>query len=181
MERPLFGFALECFLVVSLGLVSFTLCIVAELKKSKRKDLRLDGELCYLPGSDSFGFGIAALVCLFIAQMVGSFIIWKKSCLGHRSGCKARKPTLSSLFLSLSWISFGIALILLGTATSMSQKQAIGQGWLDGDCYTVKNGIYGGSGILVLISVTCTLVSGILTQRKSQVGQVQKVHHAQVV
>lgn len=68
-------------------------------------------------------------------------------------------------------ISFVMAVTLISTATSMSRKQSYGKGWLDGECYLVKQGIYIGSGILVLMSVGSTLGLVIATMRKHQVDQ----------
>lgn len=50
-------------------------------------------------------------------------------------------------------LSFGLAAILLGTASGMSNRQAYGRGWLDGDCYLVKDGVYIGSAILAVSTV----------------------------
>lgn len=68
-------------------------------------------------------------------------------------------------------VSFVIAVTLISTATSMSRKQSYGEGWLDGECYLVKQGIYIGSGILVLVTVGSTLGLAITTMRKSQVEE----------
>ncbi|GKU96011.1 hypothetical protein SLEP1_g9294 [Rubroshorea leprosula] len=35
----------------------------------------------------------------------------------------------------------------------MSREQPYGEGWLDGECYTVRNGVYVGSGMLSLVTV----------------------------
>lgn len=65
-------------------------------------------------------------------------------------------------------MSFGIAVVLMSGAISMSRKQPYGKGWLDGECYLVKEGTYIGSAILVLITIGSTLGSAVATQRKSQ-------------
>lgn len=72
-------------------------------------------------------------------------------------------------------IGFVMAVTMIGTATSMSRKQSYGEGWLDGECYLVKQGIYIGSGIMVLMSVGSTLGLVIATMRKHQVDQDFKV------
>ncbi|KAJ7953296.1 Chitin synthase, putative (DUF1218) [Quillaja saponaria] len=66
---------------LSFGLISFLSCIIAETKRHKKKDLKMDGKLCYLPANHAFGFGIAALICLFIAQIIGSSIVFRNSLL----------------------------------------------------------------------------------------------------
>lgn len=58
--------------------------------------------------------------------------------------------------------------ILIGAATSMSQSQQFGDGWLDGECYIVKDGVYIGSAILILITLSSTISSAIMTMRKGQ-------------
>lgn len=52
-----------------------------------------------------------------------------------------------------SRVSFGIVVILLIAATSMSRKQLYGKGWLNGECYIVKGGTYSGSAILILVTI----------------------------
>ncbi|CAK9138800.1 unnamed protein product [Ilex paraguariensis] len=177
METPQYGFLLIFSLVTTLGLISCSFCIAAEFKRSKEDSLRINGTLCYLPGSTAFGFGVAALIFLFIAQIIGNVIVCKNFCSGRRrSSCKAEKPSIASIFLVLSWISFGVATILIGAATSMTRRQPLGEGWLDGECYIVKDGVYSGSAVLVLITVSSQLISLILITKKSQVEKDQKVH-----
>nr|KAJ0199836.1 hypothetical protein LSAT_V11C600305470 [Lactuca sativa] len=55
--------------------------------------------------------------------------------------------------------SFFMAFILMGIASSMSRKQIYGEGWVDGKCYLVKNGVYVASGILFLIAIISTIFS----------------------
>ncbi|MCD7462039.1 hypothetical protein HAX54_047650 [Datura stramonium] len=103
-------FPLLVSIVIALGLISFSLCIAAEFKKSKKKDLRLDGKYCYIPGSSSCGLGIAALTCLFIAQFIGNLLIcrnfFSRDKFGNMSCNKSEKKNkhiLAGLFLALSW------------------------------------------------------------------------------
>ncbi|KAL6985571.1 hypothetical protein U1Q18_018947 [Sarracenia purpurea var. burkii] len=163
--------------MAALGVVSFALCVASEFKRTKRKDLKLDGGLCYLPGSRAFGFGIAALICLFGAQIIGNFIIcaefWSRE---KRIGCRAPKPTVACAFLLLSWISFGISVILIGAATSMNKRQPYGEGWLDGECYVAKDGVYIGAAILVLVALCSTLASITVTNKKREVEQGRKIY-----
>lgn len=77
----------------------------------------------------------------------------------------------------LNWeasrISFGIAVILLGSATSMSIRQPYGKGWLNDDCYVVKDGVFFGSAILVLLTIGFMLGSAVTskTRQKTQIDQ----------
>ncbi|CAA2992730.1 Hypothetical predicted protein [Olea europaea subsp. europaea] len=171
------NFVLLFSLIITLGLVSFSLCLAAEFNKSK--DLRFDDELCYLPGSPAFGFGIAALICLFAGQLIGNlFVCTKFSARVHRSSCddKLQRPIIATIFLVFSWISFGVCVILISTATSMSRSQSFGEGWLDGECYIVKSGVYIGSGILAVLALGLTLGSDIATTRQRRVEEDMKVH-----
>lgn len=72
-------------------------------------------------------------------------------------------------------MSFVIGGTLLSTATSMSREQPYGLGWLDGECYLVRQGIYIGSGILILIAIGCTLALIIVTAMRSRVEDGFKV------
>ncbi|XP_031097496.1 protein MODIFYING WALL LIGNIN-1 [Ipomoea triloba] len=159
--------------IVALGVVSFALCIAAEFKKSKKEDLRLDGEFCYLPRSAAFGLGIAALVCFSGAQVAGNLLVIGRTFLLD----KRRKSKFVIFCVVLSWVSFGVAAILMGTATSMNKSQPLGEGWLDGECYMVKNGVFSASAILIIITVASTLASALITTQKRQlVEQTTKVH-----
>ncbi|PKI57266.1 hypothetical protein CRG98_022363 [Punica granatum] len=126
--------------VVLLGLTSFVACMAAEIKKAKKKDLKLDGKLCYLPGSRAFMYGVIALVCLSAAQIIGNLaickIIWSRE---KRSSYGKKNPIAPTVLLVLSWISYGLVILLLTGATSMSRRQGYGKGWLSGECYLVKD------------------------------------------
>ncbi|KAJ9128904.1 hypothetical protein P3X46_034353 [Hevea brasiliensis] len=181
MEKHQYGFLLIIFFVVSLGLMSFISCIIAESQKAKEEDMKLDNKLCYLPESKAFSFGIAALICLVIAQIIGNFVICSNFWLRKdEDSSKAKKPKIATAFLVLSWICFGIAVILLSAGTSMSRKQLYGKGWLDQKCYVVKDGVFIGSGFLVLISIAATLATSLFTISKVQ-GELTARIHAQLV
>ncbi|KAI5656601.1 hypothetical protein M9H77_25394 [Catharanthus roseus] len=180
MEKHNYTFDLLLSLIIILGFLSFSLCFAAEFKKSKKRELRLDGKLCYLPESEAFELGIAGLVLLFIFQIIGNLLICKECCYSkgdHQSICKPKTPFTLFIFLILSWISFGITLILVGAATSMNQSQELGEGWLDGECYIVRDGVYIGSAILVLISLASIISSAIIAIRQADKGTKQV--HAQ--
>ncbi|MED6209162.1 hypothetical protein PIB30_052079 [Stylosanthes scabra] len=143
---------------LSLGFISFIFCIAAEIVRNKEDDLRWNGKLCYLPTSPSFGLGIAALVSLFIGQIIGNAIMFKSSC-----SSSSKIPALAKILCLISWLSFGIAVILLIAATSMSRRQVYGVGWLNGECYLVKGGTYAGSAILLLLTIVSINASAFLT------------------
>ncbi|KAI3792893.1 hypothetical protein L2E82_06784 [Cichorium intybus] len=157
--------------IISLAVASFALCIICEFKKSKKEELRLDGKLCHLPQSRAFGYGIAALMCSLIAQVIGTgfFVFCRRSC----DFISSSKTSFASILLCFSWTSFFIAAILMGTATSMSRKQTYGEGWVDGKCYLVKNGVFVGSGMLALIAMISTLLSCYLVLNMSRAVHAQ--------
>ncbi|KAH7658952.1 Modifying wall lignin-1/2 protein [Dioscorea alata] len=149
-------------MVLFLGSVSFSCCIAAEFKKAKAKEMKLDGSLCALRQSPALGLGITALVCLSIAQMVGTSMAAARICPKHRKSGGLTAPgttnhMLAIAFLLLSWVSFGLAAILLGAGSSMNARQRYGKGWLDGKCYVVKDGVYVGAGVLVLATTLSIL------------------------
>ncbi|KAH6792229.1 hypothetical protein C2S52_002706 [Perilla frutescens var. hirtella] len=169
-----YNFILFFSAIIASALISFALCLAAELNKSKKNDLRFNGKLCYLPQSSAFGLGIAALICLSIPQIIGSFFICRKF---HLKECsKVKKPSFSCILMVLSWISFGIAVVLISGASSMSRSQQFGEGWLDGECYLVKDGVYVGSALLGLLALGSTLGSGAITMRQTQAEEDRKVH-----
>lgn len=64
-----------------------------------------------------------------------------------------------------------MATILIGTSISMSKTQPLGEGWLDGECYIVNNGVYIISAILVFITLSTTLGPLIFKIRKKDQAQ----------
>ncbi|GAB2272914.1 hypothetical protein Dimus_007731 [Dionaea muscipula] len=188
-------------IIISSSLLSFLCCIVAEFKKAgvsnlslklrcicvpfmclvfpskgrakifaQAKDVKLDGNLCYLPGTGAFGFGIGGLMCLVTAQIIGNVLVWRIIMQGGKS------PTpFAIILLGVSWISFGIAIVLLSTATSMNRKQPYGRGWLGGECYVVKKGIYAVSAVLVIFTIGSTMSLVAITWREIIEKQRQEI------
>ncbi|KAK4804854.1 hypothetical protein SAY86_004671 [Trapa natans] len=155
-----------CVATAVLGLLSALSCIASELKRTKEDELKLDGKLCYLPGnSGAYMFGAAALTFLCAAQAVGNLgIVTNWACwrmkIGSRSNDdKRRRMVITAGLLAVSWVSFLIAVTLIGAATSMNREQGYGRGWLDGECYTVKRGVYLSSAALALVATGCIIGS----------------------
>ncbi|CAJ1930810.1 unnamed protein product [Sphenostylis stenocarpa] len=171
-----FTFIFFIIVSLSLGLVSFSLCIVSEIKRNKKEDLRWNGKLCHLPSSPAFGLGIASLVCLALAQSIGNSILFKDCCSGGKRNARFKIPIVVRILLSISWVGFGIAVILLIAATSMSKRQPYGEGWLNSECYLVKKGIYAGSAMLILVTVGTLIGSALLTMKNNKADQGHKIH-----
>uniref|UniRef100_A0A1D1Z4A9 Uncharacterized protein n=1 Tax=Anthurium amnicola TaxID=1678845 RepID=A0A1D1Z4A9_9ARAE len=155
-KKPGYGIPATCSVVVFLGLVAISCSVAAEFNKAKEEDLKLDGNLCALPRTPAFGLGVAALVCLSVAQILGTSAVasrlrWK----GEKQGTSApdSRPAAAIALLALSWVSFGLSTVLLGAGTSMNKGQAYGRGWMDGECYVVHSGVYLGSAALAAVTV----------------------------
>jgi len=73
-------------------------------------------------------------------------------------------------------VGFGTAVILLIAATSMSKRQAYGEGWLNGECYLVKKGTYAGLSLLILVTVGSLIGSALLTMKTNKADQGHKIH-----
>jgi hypothetical protein len=61
-------------------------------------------------------------------------------------------------------LSFAVAVVLLATAASMNHGQRYGRGWMDGDCYVARNGVFGGAAVLVAVTALITLGLTFATQ-----------------
>lgn len=66
--------------------------------------------------------------------------------------------------------------MLLIAATSMNRRQPYGIGWLNGECYLVKGGIYAGSAILILVTIGSVIGSALSTIKTNQAEQGRKIH-----
>lgn len=66
----------------------------------QNKELRVDGELCFLPRSQAFGYGIASLICSSVGQIVGTgfFLFCRRSI-----DFKPARTLFASILLLLSW------------------------------------------------------------------------------
>ncbi|AET03491.1 hypothetical protein MtrunA17_Chr8g0369771 [Medicago truncatula] len=166
------------FIIVSLflGLISFILCIAAEIKRNKENDLRWNGKLCYLPTSQAFGLSIATLFCLSFAHIIGNYVLLRNSYSRWKNISKFKMPTTAKVLFLISWLSFGVVVILLIAATSMSRRQLYGKGWLNGECFLVKGGTYSGSAILILVTIGSLNGSAFSTLKSSQAHQDHKIH-----
>lgn len=58
----------------------------------------------------------------------------------------------------------------------MSRGQPFGEGWLDGECYLVKDGIYVGSAVLGLLALGSNLGSAAITMMPRKAEENRRVH-----
>ncbi|XP_004150759.2 protein MODIFYING WALL LIGNIN-1 isoform X2 [Cucumis sativus] len=184
MESPSSSsFVISFSVVAILTLASFASCMAAEFNRTKKEDLKLNAKLCFLPESEAFKLGIGGLLCLIMAQIIGTTLIchsyWPKE---HRKSCSVKKPLLS-IALLISWVSFVIAVIMVSGATSMSRRQEYAKGWVEGECYLVKDGIFVSAAVLVLINGGSTIASAAIGMRRWRTNHVIKPPnqiHAQI-
>ncbi|XP_054823342.1 protein MODIFYING WALL LIGNIN-1-like [Prosopis cineraria] len=175
--RRLSGISYIIIISLFFGLISFISCILAEFKRNKKEDLRWNGKSCFMPTSAAFGFGVAALVSFFFAQMIGNSAFLRNSCSGGKRNVCCKIPVIAKVLLLISWLSWGVAVIMLIAATSMSRRQPYGEGWLNGECYIVRGGTYVGSAILILVAMaSCITASLLSTAKTTQADENRKVH-----
>ncbi|XXG43983.1 hypothetical protein AAC387_Pa01g3892 [Persea americana] len=149
MERPICVMAMICITVLFFSLIAVLACVAAEFKRTKVEDVKLDSKLCRLPGSPSFGLGIVASICLLVTQIIGSSAFSCQFCSRQKEfGIHAKRKTTAIAFFLLSWITFGFAVLLAGVGASMNKRQYYGDGWLNGECYVVRKGVFIGSAAL---------------------------------
>ncbi|KAG8072014.1 hypothetical protein GUJ93_ZPchr0006g45630 [Zizania palustris] len=156
-----------CGIVVLLSATAFSCSLAAEFRKVKDKDMKLDGSLCSLPKSSAFELGVAAIAFLSAAQLVGTTAAATTMCAAskHSKSSTTRRRVGSVALLVLSWVTFALAVVLLATAASMNHGQRYGRGWMDGDCYVARNGVFAGAAALVV--VTALLIVGLTSATKS--------------
>ena len=63
-----------------------------------------------------------------------------------------------------------MAVILLATAASMNHGQRYGRGWMDGDCYVARSGVFGGAAGLVVVTALITLGLTFATESTAAAG-----------
>ncbi|KAF9626769.1 hypothetical protein IFM89_039460 [Coptis chinensis] len=165
MEKHPLRMVLLCFLILCLGLIASSACIASELKRPKDKDVKFDGKLCHLPQNPAFILGVCACVCLLTAQIIGNTVIAMPFC-SRGNKIFDWKQRVPRCLLLLSWISFGTAATLLSVATSMNQMQPYGKGWLDGECYIVRDGVYIVAAALIFTTVMFILGSIMATRTR---------------
>ncbi|OEL33157.1 hypothetical protein BAE44_0005824 [Dichanthelium oligosanthes] len=147
-----------CGIVALLSATAFSCSLAAEFRKVKAKDMKLDGSLCSLPRSSAFELGVAAIAFLFVAQLVGTTAAVSTAYAAKpKKSAAARGRVAFVALLVLSWLSFAVAVILLATAASMNRGQRYGRGWMDGDCYVARSGVFGGAAALVVVTALITL------------------------
>ncbi|KAF8051361.1 hypothetical protein N665_1739s0001, partial [Sinapis alba] len=143
-----------------------------------KEDIRWDTERnCYIPGSHAFWLGTAALFCFCIAQIVGNLVVFQnhKTRIKREDGHKITNLTLPTVLLILSWSNFVVVVLILSTAISMSRAQPYGKGWLEEDCYLVKDGVFTASGCLSILGLGALTISANKIKVKKQQPQLEAI------
>uniref|UniRef100_A0A1J3H1Z8 Uncharacterized protein n=2 Tax=Noccaea caerulescens TaxID=107243 RepID=A0A1J3H1Z8_NOCCA len=170
-RRP--EFSLVFIFIFLFGLAAFSLCLASEFQKAKGKDLKWDGESCYLPENHAFGLGTAALVCVSVAQIIGNVVI----CRGFLKTNKTGTTPFCVCLLLFSWINFAVAITLISIGASINREQRYGKGWLNRECYLVKDGVFAASGVLCVTSLAAVLGAFASNVKPSlQVETINKIH-----
>ncbi|GLJ12801.1 hypothetical protein SUGI_0198040 [Cryptomeria japonica] len=131
-------------LIGFLGIVAVGTSILAEFLRTKKEEVKYDYRGCSLPGSPALPLGIIAAISLCIAQLSAN-IMGGCICCCTRNQFTTPYKSVPIVCLTLSWISFVFAIILLMAGCALNQHQ---RRWLNSDCYVVKPGIFGGAGAL---------------------------------
>ncbi|KAJ3707105.1 hypothetical protein LUZ61_010810 [Rhynchospora tenuis] len=142
---------ITCVTIVVFSTAAFSCGLTAEFNKVKVKDMKVDGSLCSLPRTPAFGLGIAAVVCMSMAQIVGTVVGGARLCMKNTK-FSIPKNWIALAYLVSSWMCYGLAAVMLGTGASMNGGQPYRKGWMDGDCYLVKNGIFGSAAAIAIFA-----------------------------
>lgn len=54
-------------------------------------------------------------------------------------------------------VNFAVAVMLISVGASMNREQRYGKGWLNRECYLVKDGVFAASGVLCITSLAAIL------------------------
>ncbi|WZZ24935.1 hypothetical protein YC2023_008336 [Brassica napus] len=90
---------------------------------------------------------------------------WKHSCV----------PNLQDRNQKRRWSNFVVVVLILSTAISMSRLQPFGEGWLEEDCYLVKDGVFAASGCLSILGLGALTISANKTKVKKQQQQLEAI------
>ncbi|CAH8345685.1 unnamed protein product [Eruca vesicaria subsp. sativa] len=160
----------------------FGFSLVEKFKPSysclQKEDVRWDTERnCYIPGSHAFWLGTAALLCFCVAQIVGNVAVFRiyRTRTEREDGYKITNLTLPTVLLILSWSNFVVVVLILSTAISMSRAQPFGEGWLEENCYLVKDGVFAASGCLAILGLGALTISATKIKVKKQQQQLVAV------
>ena len=102
---------------------------------------------------------VAFIALLALSWYVKLIRPWRRHLhIRMRNSCdRSELNRVGPAFLLGRRLSFAVAAILLATAASMNHGQRYGRGWMDGDCYVARNGVFGAAAALVVVTALTTL------------------------
>ncbi|KAK9732483.1 hypothetical protein RND81_04G003200 [Saponaria officinalis] len=145
-----------CSFVIFLGLLSTLLGFLAEAKRIKVSQVKIDsGRVC--PGSPAYGLGATSALCLLLAQLIISIQTGIFCCRRHIYA-SIMHWIVSVLCYTVSSFTFLVAFILLSGGAALNSKYEAQQVYFESDgtysCYVVATGVFAVASVLSFASVT---------------------------
>lgn len=132
----------------TLGFLSGLLSFIAEGKKLAESDItRLASDECVHTRSPALGLGLAAAIALLVAQIISNSLGGCICCeLGVNDPSGKSTPVAVAIScLTLSWVTFSIAFLLLVAGASINDKRDASDNNLSTGCYVLKSGVFTGA------------------------------------
>lgn len=144
-----------CSVVGFLGLVAAALAFAAEAKHIRANQVTLTPEeTCIYPKSAALQLGIISALALLVAQLIVNISAGCLCCARGRSYGASSNRTIAIICLVVSWITFGIAFVLLMAGAALNDQHYANMRNFDSYCYVVKSGVFAGGAVLALATVT---------------------------
>lgn len=144
-----------CSVVGFLGLVAAALAFAAEAKHIRANQVTLTPEeTCIYPKSAALQLGIISALALLVAQLIVNISAGCLCCARGRSYGASSNRTIAIICLVVSWITFGIAFVLLMAGAALNDQHYANMRNFDNYCYVVKSGVFAGGAVLALATVT---------------------------
>uniref|UniRef100_A0A0C9RTK4 TSA: Wollemia nobilis Ref_Wollemi_Transcript_13814_1438 transcribed RNA sequence n=1 Tax=Wollemia nobilis TaxID=56998 RepID=A0A0C9RTK4_9CONI len=148
-----------CGLVGFLGCLAAILGFIAEAKHTRAGDvLMTDSGRCIYPRSPALGLGITAALAIFIAQVIANGAVGCICCARGAPYAPSSNRTIAIICLVVSWITFGIAFILLMSGAALNDRHNAEIRTLGDYCYVVKSGVFAGGALLALATATLAII-----------------------
>lgn len=144
-----------CLVVGFLGLVAAALAFAAEAKHVRADEVSLtqDGT-CIYPKSAALQLGIISALALLVAQLIVNISAGCLCCARGGPYRASSNRTIAIICLVVSWITFGIAFILLMAGAALNDQHYANMRNYNNYCYVVKSGVFAGGAVLALATVT---------------------------
>ncbi|CAM6107823.1 unnamed protein product [Calypogeia fissa] len=150
-----------CGIVLSLGIISAVLGLVAEVKRIKAYQVRMVDGHCFYPSSPALALGVSAALVLLIAQVLvtvlGGCVCCRSAPPGPPNSPAASNRSVAIICLVACWITFlnAFALLMAGASLNDQRQEYM---WLGGECNVVKPLVFAGGSLLALATVVLDLI-----------------------